>query len=406
MTTRNSTERSPSSPARAAASAASWPSASPNSAPMSRSTTSTGTAPAKYGEVARSRRGGQGDRGASASARYAVTGNIGDQAAVAEDEGARSRPSSAPSTFWSIAPAATSAPRAASRSPTTSSTSPRGHPGADQQQPDRHDAGVPGLRAADGAARRRLGRQHRARRPPISAARPRSIYSTLKAAVVHYTRCLAKELIDDGVRVNAVSPGPTKTARFQATRMVDPAKMDSSKKSLNRYAEPDEIADAVAFLAGPRAQVHQRAGAARRRRFHDLSGLNGRPCARHLAIGQRRRNVLDEVQDSRCRLARWTRPVCGSQTGIHQPSTDTWATLGAEVRPPGTRHTVSQLQSPKSRLACSLKLVGLSCVDLSAAGNAAGEKDPLGWPLFGQGRGHLCREEETREKAQGASTRR
>jgi 3-oxoacyl-[acyl-carrier protein] reductase len=83
---------------------------------------------------------------------------------------------------------------------------------------------------------------------------PEVVYSTLKAAVVHYTRCLAKELIPTGVRVNAVSPGPTKTARFEATRVVDPAKMDSAKVSLDRYAEPEEIAEAVAFLAGPRAR--------------------------------------------------------------------------------------------------------------------------------------------------------
>jgi hypothetical protein len=79
-------------------------------------------------------------------------------------------------------------------------------------------------------------------------------YSTLKAAVVHYPRCLAKELREDGVRVNCVSPGASKTARFQATRVVDPKRMDTSAKSLDRYAEPDEIADAVAFLAGPRAK--------------------------------------------------------------------------------------------------------------------------------------------------------
>jgi 2-hydroxycyclohexanecarboxyl-CoA dehydrogenase len=83
---------------------------------------------------------------------------------------------------------------------------------------------------------------------------PEVTYSTLKAAVVHYTRCLAKELIEDGVRVNAVSPGPTKSARFQATRVVDPKRMDATAKSLNRYAEPEEIADAVAFLASPRAK--------------------------------------------------------------------------------------------------------------------------------------------------------
>ncbi len=77
-----------------------------------------------------------------------------------------------------------------------------------------------------------------------------AIYATVKAAVVHYTRCLAAEVQDDGVRINAVSPGPTKTARFQATRVVDPAQMVSTRKSLRRYAEPDEVADAVAFLAG------------------------------------------------------------------------------------------------------------------------------------------------------------
>ena len=83
---------------------------------------------------------------------------------------------------------------------------------------------------------------------------PEVVYSTLKAGVVHYTRCLAKELIDDGVRVNAVSPGATKSARFQATRVVDPKRMDPAQRSLSRYAEPDEIAEAVAFLAGPRAK--------------------------------------------------------------------------------------------------------------------------------------------------------
>jgi NAD(P)-dependent dehydrogenase (short-subunit alcohol dehydrogenase family) len=81
-----------------------------------------------------------------------------------------------------------------------------------------------------------------------------AIYATLKAAVVHYTRCLSREVQADGVRVNAVSPGPTKTARFGATRIVDPIKMNSVQKSLARYAEPDEIADAVAFLLSPQSR--------------------------------------------------------------------------------------------------------------------------------------------------------
>jgi NAD(P)-dependent dehydrogenase (short-subunit alcohol dehydrogenase family) len=80
-----------------------------------------------------------------------------------------------------------------------------------------------------------------------------AIYATLKAAVVHYSRCLAREVQADGVRVNAVSPGPTKTARFQATRVVDPEMMKVGK-SLKRYAEPDEIADVVGFLVSDRAR--------------------------------------------------------------------------------------------------------------------------------------------------------
>jgi NAD(P)-dependent dehydrogenase (short-subunit alcohol dehydrogenase family) len=80
------------------------------------------------------------------------------------------------------------------------------------------------------------------------------IYATLKAAVIHYTRCLAAEVRDQGVRVNAVSPGPAKSARFAATRTVDPGQMNSNKPGLDRYAEPEEIADAVAFLVCPAAR--------------------------------------------------------------------------------------------------------------------------------------------------------
>ena len=80
------------------------------------------------------------------------------------------------------------------------------------------------------------------------------IYATLKAAVTHYTRCLADEVREHGVRVNVVSPGPAKTARFQATRTVDPDKMNSNKISMDRYAEPEEIADAVVFLCSPEAK--------------------------------------------------------------------------------------------------------------------------------------------------------
>ncbi len=74
------------------------------------------------------------------------------------------------------------------------------------------------------------------------------VYAVAKAGVVHWSRCLAKELRPHGVRVNVVSPGPTKTARFLVTRTVNPQMMDESEP-LERYGTPEEIADAVAFLA-------------------------------------------------------------------------------------------------------------------------------------------------------------
>ncbi len=85
---------------------------------------------------------------------------------------------------------------------------------------------------------------------------PEVVYSTIKAAVVHYTRCLAFEMRPIGVRVNCVSPGPTMTARFLATRAVDD-EMATDRVSLNRYGRPEEIADVVGFLAGDDARfVH------------------------------------------------------------------------------------------------------------------------------------------------------
>jgi len=80
---------------------------------------------------------------------------------------------------------------------------------------------------------------------------PEVVYGCAKAAILHYTRCLALEMRPHGVRVNAVSPGPTTTARFLATRKTDPSMMEGV--SLERYAKPSEIANAVAFLASDAA---------------------------------------------------------------------------------------------------------------------------------------------------------
>jgi 3-oxoacyl-[acyl-carrier protein] reductase len=79
------------------------------------------------------------------------------------------------------------------------------------------------------------------------------VYAVAKAAIVEWTRCLAYELRPHGVRVNAVSPGPTMTARFFATRQTDPRMRDESVP-LDRYGLPSEVADAVAFLCSDAAR--------------------------------------------------------------------------------------------------------------------------------------------------------
>lgn len=78
------------------------------------------------------------------------------------------------------------------------------------------------------------------------------IYAVAKAGVIHFCRCLALELRPNGVRANAVSPGPTKTARFLVTRPID-QQMAKEGVTLDRYGNPREIADAVAFLSSKEA---------------------------------------------------------------------------------------------------------------------------------------------------------
>jgi len=77
-------------------------------------------------------------------------------------------------------------------------------------------------------------------------------YSASKGAVSAMTRTLAKEVAPHGIRVNAVAPGRVATAM---------AKLSSDERNraalgripLGRFAEPDEIADSVAYLLSDQA---------------------------------------------------------------------------------------------------------------------------------------------------------
>ena len=73
-----------------------------------------------------------------------------------------------------------------------------------------------------------------------------AIYATAKAAVHHYTRCLAEMVRPHGIHVNCVAPGSTLSERFKASRPLEEARMNQS--SLERYGWPVEIARTVEFL--------------------------------------------------------------------------------------------------------------------------------------------------------------
>ncbi|MFF2392704.1 SDR family NAD(P)-dependent oxidoreductase [Nocardia sp. NPDC058114] len=72
-------------------------------------------------------------------------------------------------------------------------------------------------------------------------------YGTAKAALVAATRTLAVELAADGIRVNAIAPGVTKTPA-SATYVGEDADRDRRAIAMGRRARPEEQAGAILFL--------------------------------------------------------------------------------------------------------------------------------------------------------------
>ncbi|XP_045772211.1 uncharacterized oxidoreductase SERP2049-like [Maniola jurtina] len=79
-------------------------------------------------------------------------------------------------------------------------------------------------------------------------------YNVSKAAVNHFSTCIATELGALGVRVNTVSPGPVDTDFIENTGFPGPWEIYKQKTVLNRVSEPKEIADVVLFLASDKAK--------------------------------------------------------------------------------------------------------------------------------------------------------
>ena len=79
-----------------------------------------------------------------------------------------------------------------------------------------------------------------------------AIYGTAKAAVHHYSRCLAVMLRPYNVTVNIIAPGEIITPRFVASRTIDPERMVEDG-NLTRYGRPIEVARVVEFLVSDAA---------------------------------------------------------------------------------------------------------------------------------------------------------
>ena len=80
-------------------------------------------------------------------------------------------------------------------------------------------------------------------------------YSASKGAVISITKSAAKELAPMNIRVNAVAPGIVKTERFEELYEATGDKINEriEKIALGRLGTPQDIANAVAFLASDRA---------------------------------------------------------------------------------------------------------------------------------------------------------
>ena len=80
-----------------------------------------------------------------------------------------------------------------------------------------------------------------------------SVYSATKAALRSMTRTLAAELVDRGIRVNAVSPGPVDTGILERSMPAEAASeflaAQRAQNPMRRLGEPEEVAKAIVFLA-------------------------------------------------------------------------------------------------------------------------------------------------------------
>lgn len=74
-------------------------------------------------------------------------------------------------------------------------------------------------------------------------------YSASKGAIVSFTRSLSELLIDRGIRVNGVAPGPVWTPLLPSTFQTNQVAQFGSDTPMKRAGQPEELAPCYVFLA-------------------------------------------------------------------------------------------------------------------------------------------------------------
>lgn len=76
-------------------------------------------------------------------------------------------------------------------------------------------------------------------------------YSTTKGAIHAFTMALAGNLLDKGIRVNAIAPGPVWTPLNPADKSPEDIRTFGADTDMRRPAQPEELSPAYVFLASP-----------------------------------------------------------------------------------------------------------------------------------------------------------
>ncbi|MNE57153.1 General stress protein 39 [compost metagenome] len=74
-------------------------------------------------------------------------------------------------------------------------------------------------------------------------------YSSTKGAIVSFTRALAAQVVEKGIRVNGVAPGPIWTPLIPASFTAEEVAIFGGDTPMKRPGQPSEVAPAYVFLA-------------------------------------------------------------------------------------------------------------------------------------------------------------